>query len=39
MRLAVIGLLALSGLVWAADLKDTYGSLKEAFEKKDYGDR
>ncbi len=36
MRLAVIGLLALSGLVWAADLKDTYGSLKDAFEKKDY---
>jgi hypothetical protein len=36
MRLAVIGLLALGGLVWAADLKDTYGSLKDAFEKKDY---
>lgn len=36
MRLAVIGLLALGGLVWAADLKDTYSSLKDAFEKKDY---
>lgn len=36
MRLAVIGLLALGGLVWAADLKDTYNSLKDAFEKKDY---
>jgi hypothetical protein len=36
MRLAVIGLLALGGLVCAADLKDTYGSLKDAFEKKDY---
>lgn len=36
MRLAVIGLLALGGLVGAADLKDTYSSLKDAFEKKDY---
>jgi hypothetical protein len=36
MRLAVIGLLALGSLVWAADLKDTYGSLKDAFEMKDY---
>src|SRR6202041_2285757 len=29
-------LLALSGLVWAADLNDTYKSLKDAFEMKDY---
>lgn len=36
MRLAVIGLLALGGLVWSADLKETYGSLKDAFEMKDY---
>ena len=36
MRLAVIGLLALSGLVWSADLKDSYDGLKAAFEKKDY---
>ncbi len=36
MRLAVIGLLALSGLVWAADLKESYDGLKDAFEKKDY---
>ena len=36
MRFAVIGLLALSGLVWAADLKDSYDGLKDAFEKKDY---
>jgi len=36
MRFAVIGLLALGGLVWAADLNDTYKNLKEAFEMKDY---
>ncbi|MEO8049656.1 MAG: hypothetical protein ABI833_04500 [Acidobacteriota bacterium] len=36
MRLAVIGLLALSGLAWAADLNDSYTGLKAAFEKKDY---
>jgi len=36
MRLAVIGLLAFSGLVWSADLNDSYKGLKEAFEKKDY---
>jgi hypothetical protein len=36
MRLAVIGLLALSGLVWSADLNDSYKGLKDAFEKKDY---
>ena len=36
MRSALIGLLALSGLVWAADLNETYASLKTAFEKKDY---
>ncbi len=36
MRLAVIGLLALSGLVWAADLNESYTGLKAAFEKKDY---
>jgi hypothetical protein len=36
MRLAVIGLLALGGLVWAADLNETYKNLKEAFEMKDY---
>ena len=36
MRFAVIGLLAFSGLVWSADLSDSYKALKEAFEKKDY---
>ena len=37
MRLAVIGLLALiSGVVWSADLNDSYKALKDAFEKKDY---
>src|SRR5579862_7951481 len=36
MRLAVIGLLAFSGLVWSADLNDSYKNLKDAFEKKDY---
>jgi hypothetical protein len=36
MRFAVIGLLALGGLVWGADLNDTYKNLKEAFEMKDY---
>ena len=36
MRFAVIGLLALGGLVWAADLNETYKNLKEAFEMKDY---
>jgi len=36
MRFAVIGLLAFSGLVWSADLNDSYKGLKEAFEKKDY---
>lgn len=36
MRFAVIGLLALGGLVWAADLKESYDGLKDAFEKKDY---
>ncbi len=36
MRLAVIGLLAFSGLVWSADLNDSYKALKDAFEKKDY---
>src|SRR5579863_284261 len=36
MRLAVIGLLAFSGLVWSADLNDSYKGLKDAFEKKDY---
>src|SRR4029079_7100969 len=36
MRLAVIGLLALGGWVWAADLKESYEGLKDAFEKKDY---
>jgi len=36
MRLFVIGLLALSGMAWAApDLKDSYESLKDAVEKKD----
>jgi hypothetical protein len=35
MRLAVIGLLALSGLVWSADLNESYTGLKAAFEKKD----
>jgi hypothetical protein len=34
MRFAVIGLLALGGLVWAADLNETYKNLKEAFEMK-----
>jgi len=36
MRFAVIGLLALGGLVWGADLNETYKNLKEAFEMKDY---
>lgn len=36
MRFAVIGLLAFSGLVWSADLNDSYKALKDAFEKKDY---
>src|ERR1017187_6526227 len=36
MRLVVIGLLAFSGLVWSADLNDSYKGLKDAFEKKDY---
>src|SRR5258708_4697692 len=36
MRLVVIGLLAFSGLVWSADLNDSYKALKDAFEKKDY---
>ena len=36
MRFAVIGLLMFSGLVWAADLNDSYKALKDAFEKKDY---
>ena len=36
MRLAVVGLLVLSGTVWAApDLAETFNSLKEAVEKKD----
>ena len=35
MRFAVIGLLAFSGLVWSADLNDSYKALKDAFEKKD----
>ncbi|MSV35302.1 MAG: hypothetical protein EXQ47_06850 [Bryobacterales bacterium] len=36
MRLVVVGLLALSGTVWAApELSDTFTSLKEAVEKKD----
>lgn len=35
MRLAVIGLLAFSGLAWA-ELNESYKDLKEAFEKKDY---
>ena len=36
MRLAAIGLLALSGMVWAApDLTESYNGLKEAVEKKD----
>lgn len=36
MRFAVIGLLALSGTVWAApDLAETFTSLKEAVEKKE----
>jgi len=36
MRFVVIGLLALAGLVWAADLNESYTGLKAAFEKKDY---
>jgi hypothetical protein len=36
MRFAVIGLMALGGLVWAADLNESYTGLKDAFEKKDY---
>ena len=36
MRFAVIGLLAFSGLVWSADLNDSYKNLKDALEKKDY---
>ena len=36
MRFAVIGLLALGSWVWAADLKESYDGLKDAFEKKDY---
>ena len=36
MRMAVIGLLAFSGLVWSAGLNDSYKGLKDAFEKKDY---
>ena len=36
MRFAAIGLLALGGLAWSADLNDTYKSLKDAFDMKDY---
>src|SRR5579863_925611 len=36
MRFAAIGLLALGSLVWGADLNDTYKSLKDAFDMKDY---
>jgi hypothetical protein len=36
MQFALIGLLALSSLAWAADLNETYNNLKGAFEKKDY---
>ncbi len=36
MRFAAIGLLALGGLAWGADLNDTYKSLKDAFDMKDY---
>src|SRR5579862_8218905 len=36
MRIAVAGLIALSGLVWAApDLNESYTALKSAVEKKD----
>lgn len=36
MRLVVVGMLALSGMLWAApELSDTFTSLKEAVEKKD----
>jgi hypothetical protein len=36
MRFAVIGMLALSGMVWAApELNESYTSLKDAVEKKD----
>ena len=36
MRIAVIGLLAVTGVVWAApELADTFRDLKEAVEKKD----
>src|ERR1700680_387761 len=35
MRLAVIGLLAFSGLVWPGDLSDSYKALKDALKKKD----
>jgi hypothetical protein len=35
LRIALIGLLAVSGLVWAEDVDDSYAALKEAVEKKD----
>ena len=36
MKFAAIGLLALSGMVWAApDLNESYTSLKEAVDKRD----
>ena len=35
LRFALIGLLAVSGLVWAEDVDDSYAALKEAVDKKD----
>ena len=35
LRFALIGLLAVTGLVWAEEVDDSYAALKEAVEKKD----
>ncbi len=35
LRFALIGLLAIGGLMWAEDVDDSYAALKDAVEKKD----